>query len=332
VWKSGKEFDLGRYVAFCARHAWVDYYVNLDVIPGAYRDRRSLTPAAVEESCRKGWDNYRRMARSLPQGKLVPVFHQGDHPRWLDRYLSAGCRYVGVSPAGDRGDADRRKWVKSLRPLLFDGAGRPVAKTHGFGVSSPGLLGATEWGSVDSATWKQMASWGIILLPEEGPSGLDYSRPWFALFVSEATPNRSRRNEHLESANPILRERLARCLDRYKMSLGRSEIVRVGPDYRLRYRRAQGVEPGEGESWYDKSKGLVLRPLEPGVTNSFRERCKFNVHFHKGQQRRCPVGEFYLAGSPTPYSWETKMGYRLLSYDVVGSPSGERKLLKHRGE
>lgn len=329
VWKSGASIDLAEYVGFCARHPKCTYYVNLDVIPGKFKDKRSITKSGVEESCKAGWLNYKMMIKELPQSKVIPVFHQNDPHHWFDKYLNAGADYVGISPANDCGPLARRAWLRSVRHLLFDGAGRPVCKTHGFGVSCADLMTCMEWHSVDSATWKQMASWGIILLPEEPGGRPDYSRDWFDVFVSEASPHRKRRNQHYASANPVLKARVLRALERHGMKFGRSEIVKVPPEYRLHFREAQGVVSGEGESWYDREKRLVLRPVEIGVSNSFKERCKFNIHFHKGQQRDCPVKYVYLAGSPTPYSWETKMGYRLLSYDVVKTTSGIKKLNRH---
>jgi hypothetical protein len=163
VWSQGNTISLNDYIRFCVASPGVSYFVSLDVIPGKPRVKSSITRASVEESCKAGWANYKEIIKVIPKDKVIPVFHMNDDPRWLDKMLSFGCGYVGVSPANDRSTYDKLKWMRSIQRQLFDGAGRPVCKTHGFAVTSYDLMNAWEWHSVDSASWKLTAAWGCDL-------------------------------------------------------------------------------------------------------------------------------------------------------------------------
>lgn len=162
AWNCGKEIDLDHYIAFIRHHAeHLDYYVALDVIPGAFG--RTPTPAEVEVSAQKSWDNLLYMqAEGL---NPIPVFHMGEQFKWLRRMVEHGIEYIGISPANDRTTDKKRIWLDRVFDEITDAEGKPLVKTHAFGVTAIDLLIRYPWFSADSTTWIMIAARGKILLP-----------------------------------------------------------------------------------------------------------------------------------------------------------------------
>jgi len=308
-----QKIDLEKYIQFCHDHPKCSYFVNLDVIPGRPRDKRSMTVENVERACIEGWDNYNQMIQELPKDKVIPVFHQGDRFEWLDHYLNHGVKYIGISPANDKTVGEKMKWLGKVKKFIFDGAGRPLVKTHGFAVTTYHLMKYWQWYSVDSASWKLWASWGIIYVPVSTGGEFDYSKPPLIVATSPCSKKYAKRQEHILSASPALRERIEAYLETCGMVLGDYKIRKEAPGYKL----VKGI-PGEGEVWYKKDKQEVLEPLEWGVMTSFQARCVANVKFMFRAAKVLPVKHIYFAGAPMPYELETQMGKRLLSYHEIG--------------
>jgi hypothetical protein len=213
AWTKGVSIDLEAYVRFCVRHRGVSYYASLDVIPGSQGRPYPLSVEEVEAASRKGWSNYSRLLEVLPKRKLIPVFHQGEDVRWLVKYLDFGTPYVGISPTGNRGTKARRAWLESLRPFLFEKAGRPVVRTHGFGIAAYSLMNLWDWYSVDSATWKAVAWNGGVYVPRKTAWEFDFSREPLVVRVTQQTLPGARFNRHLHTLAPALRRQLEAWLE-----------------------------------------------------------------------------------------------------------------------
>lgn len=335
VWTKGTTIDLGEYIAYCEKFPDVTYYVNLDVIPGRFGDKASLTKDAVEESCKQGWKNWKQMIQSLPFDKVIPVFHQGDPIKWLDKYLAAGVKYIGISPANDRRTAGKGhtsslriwdaattklQWVRSLRPYLFDGSGRPTVKTHGFAVTSYDLMKCMEWYSVDSASWKLAGAWGNVYVPAPGK---DFSVEPEQLRVSP-NPRGETHGKILKSLlNHRLPNRLYEWLEECGVPLGSFKVVQKDEEYKLNRDRE--------EIWFDKQKRQVLRPVEKGVLTAVEERLRVNAEFmHRAAKAlKDYVRHIYFAGAIMPYPLEFDLGNRLLSFAHTSGESGQRYVRKH---
>lgn len=323
VWSKGNSIDLDKYIEFCRTYPEVDYYVNLDVIPGRPGVKSSITTAAVEQSCKDGYANYRRMLREVPDArhKVIPVYHMNDDVRWLDRYLNDGVEYIGISPANDRSTADKIKWMKTIRPLLFDRRGEPVVRTHGFAVTSYDLMNFWEWHSVDSASWKLTAAWGAIYVPRKTKGEYDYSKPPMSVGVSPMSPTKAKPQMHFTSMTPLVKEMTQEYLTHIGIPMGEWTI---GPE-EAGYKITRGSE----ECWYNKKAGIVLKPIEKGVGTSFEERARANIKFMRESNKVLPVKYLYLAGAPMPYPVETKMTNRLLCFHDVGKKSGAKTMKRH---
>jgi len=162
AWNNGKVIDIDHYCAFIKAHAeFIDHYVALDVIPGAFGVTPS--PEEVEVSAQKSWDNLLYMqAEGLDP---VPVFHMGEQFKWLRRMIDHGCKYIGISPANDRTTAAKKVWLDRVFDEITDKEGWPVVKTHAFGVTAIDLLIRYPWYSADSTTWIMIAGRGRVLVP-----------------------------------------------------------------------------------------------------------------------------------------------------------------------
>lgn len=323
VWNMDDEIKLEDYLSFCLTYPGVSYYVNLDVIPGKAGNKRSVTRANIEESCEQGWRNYQRMIKDIPQHKVIPVFHQNDDIKYLDRYLNAGVKYIGISPANDDSIKGKIAWLKSIRRYLFDSAGRATVRTHGFAVTSLALMNFMPWHSVDSASWKQNASWGSIFLPAERNGVYDYTKLPLVMGLSISSPFRKKKDLHYHSSSPLLRERVDRYLAYYGMPMGKSLLVEVPEGY-----KKQRVENGFRELWY-KRYTVVERPVEVGASNSFRDRARLNILFTKEVNKVVPVKHIYFAGLPMTYPCEFECGYRLFSYHSIRKYKNQKCLKKH---
>lgn len=345
VWTQGAAIDLEAYLAFCQSLPDVSYYVNLDVIPGKPGDKKTLTKETVAESCKQGWRNYRRMIEVLPKEKVIPVFHQGDPIAWLEKYLSFGVPYIGISPANDRATGAKNRpstvtfanraeplstkiqWLRTLRPYLFDGAGHPVVRTHGFAVTSYELMKFWEWHSVDSASWKLAGAWGNVYVPQvRGDGSFLFTEPPNSVRMSGTASSESLgklltrvNRQNYEKLQPDLMRFLAEC----DVSLGAFEVKPVEEGYKLK-RDAD-------EIWFSKKDRKVLVPTEKGVLTSVEERLRVNAHCIQmaNNALKQTVHHIYFAGAVMPYPLEFQLGRRLLSYFHTKGESGSKVLNNH---
>jgi len=328
VWTQGAEIDLSAYINFCEKHPDVSYYVNLDVIPGKPGHKASLTKEAVQASCEAGWRNYQRMIAVLPPEKVIPVFHQGDHLRWLEKYLNSGVRYIGISPANDRVTSSanhkaaftdrgavttKLQWLRSLIPH-FAGSG---VWTHGFAVTSYDLMKCDgwKWHSVDSASWKLAGAWGGIYVPA----------PDFASTPEIVRVSGTIRTESFGKLRTKIGE--VRMPNRVREWLTECDVP-VG-SFRVESRAKLNREADE--IWFNKARGIALVPEEKGVLTSVEERLRVNAEFIKRASKALKdyVRHIYFAGALMPYPLEYDLGKRLLSFEHTKGKSGSKCLARH---
>jgi hypothetical protein len=286
VWNNGASIDLDAYIEFCAKYPHVSYYVNLDVIPGLPNQKRTLNPASVDESCKKGWDNFKQMSKHLPADKVIPVYHQNDDVKWLKRYLKEGVKYIGISPANDRTTKQKMKWLKEVEKTIGLGGGELKVKTHGFAVTSFDLMKCWHWHSVDSASWALSAAFGNIFVPRTSGMVYDYYKDPYVLSTSLLSPKTKERANHINTCSPYIKELFVNYITKeIKLPLGESTIVEV----------EKGYKKQKDEFWCDKTKTKILRIVEPGVLNHYSYRKKANVLFFEQAEKVLPVDNLYLA-------------------------------------
>lgn len=296
--------DLDAYVRYCESCS-ADYVVALDVIPGTPGRKEGLTKREVEDACRSGWDNYKRMVKVLPRDRVVPVYHQNDPIRWLERYLDAGVTYVGISPANDVTPTQRMRWLDGVRERIPKGV-----RTHGFGVSSPDMMRRFPWHSVDSTTWVKHAQVWQFLVPYTKGGKWDYLRTPMPVQVSP----RSRGG--FDQLTPTLKATVRRYLAEQSMAEGAYTLI-------------PGTDRREGDVWLDGNKQRAIRTVEDGVKTNPDLRMLLNMRFFRESSKLCGVADFYFSGLSYVPGWLGELPGLLLSF--AGIPRGWREWLKRRG-
>ena len=185
AWFHKDSIDLKSYIEFIQRNMpLIAAYVSLDTIPGkgGVMDR---SQSEIEESARASSANHRIMQK---EGLApIPVFHQGERFYWLEKMIEEGEPYIGVSPYLRSSVSDIIAWMDKCFTLLTDSEGRPVAKTHGFGVTGYRAMIRYPWFSVDSTTWAIAPGYGILKIPVEGVDGKpDFKIPPRQVYLSGA--------------------------------------------------------------------------------------------------------------------------------------------------
>ena len=165
AWTKKIIIDLDEYIKFSLENIeYIDYVVNLDVIPG-HPGHKNITEQMKEESAAKGYDNYYYMLKKgIPKEKLIHVFHMGENLKWLKQMVDE-IPYIGLSPANDRRTPEKIKWLDSCMPICCDEKGMPKVKFHGFAVTALPIMLRYPWYSVDSTTWVIHGRNGSIIMP-----------------------------------------------------------------------------------------------------------------------------------------------------------------------
>lgn len=210
AWTKKVKINLDEYISFCLDLGdAITYIVNLDVIPGEFR-QRNLPPEEIERSASEGYKNYYYMlSKGIPREKLIHVFHQGEDFKWLRRMVSE-IPYIGLSPVNDRTTQEKMLWLDQCMDYVTDREGYPIIKFHGFGVTSAALMFRYPWYSVDSTTWLTRASYGQILLPRNLSGQYDYKSAPLKLNISNRSPYIKNIGRHFNTLPEIEREYVRR--------------------------------------------------------------------------------------------------------------------------
>lgn len=147
---SGKAINIDEFIDFAkGNFDKCDVVFNLDVIG---------QKQAAEDSAAASYENLKYMESKGV--KPLPVFHQGEDFKWLDRLVSE-YDYVGLG--GVAGDMmQRRGEIEKWFGYIF--YRYPKHKFHGLGVTGMGLLKKFPFYSVDSTSWVKWANFGRTLI------------------------------------------------------------------------------------------------------------------------------------------------------------------------
>lgn len=167
AWTKRVKIDIDEYINFALKHqSSLTHIANLDVIPGTF-GQKVLSIQDIEQSATEGWDNYQYMLKKgISKDKLMHIFHQGEDFKWLHKLIDSGANYIGISPANDRTSVVRAEWLKKCMEIICDKNGNPLVKFHGYAATSFKLMARFPWTSVDSASWRILAGYGKIYLPQ----------------------------------------------------------------------------------------------------------------------------------------------------------------------
>jgi len=290
VWNNGNEIDLDIYIAFCKKHLdAIDTIVALDVIPGLPGNRLSLTKGNISKACKQGWTNYMKMLDAgLPKDKVMPVFHQNDDWKWLQRFMDEGVPYFGISPANDCGSSIRQMWLDTCMKYICDSDGYPKAKFHGFAVTSIPLMLRYPWYSVDSASWMKHAVFGVVILPSMKTNGeWDYLRSPQRIFVTKPGEKAADKISHYNLLAPHTKKAVKRYFDSIGVPIGTSRIVRVEGKHKHNKDTENVIKRYEDHT-------IIEEIIEHGVSNDIKWRCFANKAFFDKVQELIPWPKPFL--------------------------------------
>lgn len=170
--KAKRVLNLKGYAKFIKRHEHIlECYATMDDIPGEFGMAR--TQQQLEESAKISYDNQQTL-KSLGV-KPIPIYHQGESFKWLERYVMDGEPYVGISTAKDLRNSEQREWLDRVFSMITNKKGVPYIKTHGFGITNISLLLRYPWWTADSTTWSLAAGYGLVYVPRIDHDKPDYS-------------------------------------------------------------------------------------------------------------------------------------------------------------
>jgi len=341
AWSRGKIIDVNDYVSFCRRFPMIDYYINLDVIPGNKQescDGVRLSAESIECACRESWKNYLRMLKHLPMEKVLPVYHYGESVKWLEKYLGLGVPFLAIGGMVHIGTKAKCDWLKRVvRPVVCDSNDSLAVRTHLLGATNHRMMCCWEWESVDSAAWVIQAGLGTIYVPRFRGGQFDYSTPPHQISFSSRFPKKviggfglavggnrdsgfgvveaGGSHAHILSLSPLVRKCVDRYLAMHRLSLGEWELRNVSAGYKL--------EKGR-ELWANKEKMQVIHVLRKGLLNSNLMRKWLNMKYYQEVNAALSVKRIHLAGNGTSAKIEHDMKYRLMSFVDVCSKAGEK--------
>ena len=154
VWTKWSVIDIDEYWKRCVDiqkqfwHKTTIYFVSLDVIPS--RPWVKPTKQDREDSAKQSWENYLYLEKNY-KVKWMPVFHQHEDFKWVEKYIDYWVEYLWISPANDLRPKERLKW---LQYLYHNYLIKTKIKTHWFWVSTMLLVKNIPFFSYDSMSWK----------------------------------------------------------------------------------------------------------------------------------------------------------------------------------
>lgn len=162
----GKTIDIDDYIDFVnSLSCNVDHFANLDVIPGKLGF--PLTRDDVEKAASESFKNFTYIRkRTMYPRRCLPVFHQGEDFKWLEKMLSyqdecGNVNYICLGGSADKPTVEREAWYRKVFAYLED-RGRKDIKLHCLGCSSVNSLSKFPFYSADATSWARAAAFGRI--------------------------------------------------------------------------------------------------------------------------------------------------------------------------
>lgn len=281
AWTKGTAIDLDEYVKYCLEYLdWLDYIVNLDVIPGKGMYVK-VSARELEESAEQGWRNYRYMLQSgIPKDKLIHIFHQGEDFKWLARMVKS-VPYIGISPANDKTTSQKIEWMDACMDYVLDSKGMPIVKFHGFGVTTLRIMFRYPWFSVDSTSWVATSRVGTVYVPRYVNGNWVYDEDSWKIVVSSRSPKIADGEEHFNNLSPVKKKIVGDYFAAKGFKVGESQFHQESEKYKLK----------SNEKWAGLAKDGVRKvetKVVEGLCNSYKERDKLNIIYFLDLENSLP--------------------------------------------
>jgi hypothetical protein len=276
---SQDEYDsyFKEYIKFIKENEkYLTIYVNLDIINDPVRSMA----------------NYKRMRK---EGlKPIAVVHPGEDYIWITKYLELGCEYVGLGGLGQFYTKTKYiNWADVVwSKALTDKKGFPLAKCHGFAMTSFDLMFRYPWWSVDSTTWVMVGRFGSVLIPKFRNGKFIYTEAPWSVMVSNQSPDVRNAGKHISTFAPMEQDIIKDYLKLKGIKLGKSEYRKEDKTYKLK----------KGERWageieldlqredgvVQEDHSLVETIIEAGVCNDYRLRDEVNIVYYLDLEKHFP--------------------------------------------
>jgi len=203
MWNIGETIEVSEYCHYIKE--------NLDII----RHDDGIAMASVLDAVGNPLQTYRNQLEMEWRGvTALPCFHFGEDERYLEYYMSK-YPYITIGGMVKKTADQLTSWLDRIwNRYILDGAGRPRAKFHGFGLTSVSLMERYPWYSTDSSSWIQAAAFGSIYHPLHGP-----------IAVSSKSPSRHDKGRHLTTLTAPEQEYVLADLARRGFSVDRLATI-----------------------------------------------------------------------------------------------------------
>lgn len=155
--------------------------------------------------------------------KPVPVIHYGTPIKWLNRHLDAGYDMIGLGGIG-KGTSLKAymRWADKMfeRVCPTNNDRMPIARIHGFAMTSHMLLMRYPWYSVDSSSWTKFASYGILYVPHFRNGSFNFQERPYSTFCSLESPRNKHVGKHIDTLAKKERDVILRWLEHINVPLG----------------------------------------------------------------------------------------------------------------
>lgn len=235
------------YAEFIKKHIkQIDQYINVDVIKNP-----EMT-----------WKVQKHLEKKHKL-KPLPVIHYGTSVDWLNRYLDAGYKYIGIGMGGQiRNKEPYYRWADGIWNVICDTPDRlPRIKVHGFAITTHQQMVRYPWYSVDSVTWKKMSYYGQILIPPLRSGDFCFTVPNQIIFIDEVSPYTARKGDQ--------KGRHFKHLSRTGQKIVLKWLERIGTPFGKTGR-----------------KGKII---EPGVSNDCHYRCQATIRYFEELRKHLPT-------------------------------------------
>ena len=256
-WTRGIDINLEQYKDYLIKNKKsLDFIINLDVIPGFLG--RDSTSGEIKSSAKKSWENFLYLSDAGIE--VIPVFHQRESFKWLDKMIDYGCTYIGISARMRTSTSSKLKWLDVVFNHITDDQGRVPFKTHGFGLTAIKLMYRYPWHSVDSNSWIMIGGTGNILFPPTVNGELSYAHTPISVTVSEKSPQLKNEGKHFNSFSTRDQAYIIEYLKGMNLTIGK---VKFSDVYRYRcnleyYKRVEAEINKKERLFVHKKKGIIL--------------------------------------------------------------------------
>ena len=156
VHKSGRIINIDDYIQFINSHPYVDYFIQLDVIPGKWGHIK--TASDREYAADNTFINYKYMLKYVNDPyKILPVFHQGESFTYLKQFLSETIDgkpvpYICISGNKELTSNQRKIWYSKVFDIIKNSP-NPNISTHCLGSATISDMQDYPFRSSDATTW-----------------------------------------------------------------------------------------------------------------------------------------------------------------------------------